>query len=38
MPEYRKYPSDGPSRKGVWELVIVIVALVLANLSERAVG
>ena len=35
MPDYRKYPPDAPSRRGVWVLVIVVVALLLANLVER---
>jgi hypothetical protein len=35
MPEYRKYPPDVPSRRGVWWLVVILVALVVANLIER---
>jgi hypothetical protein len=35
MPEYRKYPSDGPSRRGVWWLVVILVALVVVNVVER---
>lgn len=35
MSDYTRYPKPGPSRRGVWILICVVVVLLLANVAHQ---
>ena len=38
MKPYRRYPSDPPSHGSVWLLIVLVLAVLLANLAHQATG
>jgi hypothetical protein len=38
MSDYERFPPNGPSRRAIWILVLVVLALLIANILDQVTG